>query len=91
MISNVSAEKLASALSSQSGQMDSLAQSAISSGIGYYQDGKYDVAVREFKRAIALSPQSENTLNVYDYLAMAFLKLGNNKEAIKAYQSACPW
>ncbi len=88
MISNVSAEKLASSLSMQTGQMDTLAQGALSSGIGYYQEGKYDVAVREFKRAIALSPQSDNTLNAYDYLAMAFLKLGNKKEAIKAYQSA---
>ena len=68
--------------------MDTLAQGAISSGINYYQDGKYDVAAREFKRAIALSPQSENALDAYDYLAMAFLELGNNKEAIKAYQSA---
>jgi tetratricopeptide (TPR) repeat protein len=88
MISWISAERLFSSISQKPAQMDTLAQSAISSGIGYYQDGKYDVAVREFKRAISLSPQSENTLNACDYLAMAFLKLGNNKEAIKAYQSA---
>jgi tetratricopeptide (TPR) repeat protein len=82
------AERVFSVMTQQPAQMDALAQSAISSGIGYYQHGKYAVAVREFKRAISLSPQSENTLNAYDYLAMAFLKLGNNKEAIKAYQSA---
>ena len=88
MVSGISSDALFSALTQQSSQMDTLAQSAISTGIGYYQDGKYDVAVREFKRAVSLSPQSENALNAYDYLAMAFLKLGNNKEAIKAYQSA---
>ena len=79
--------KLFSAMTQQSAQMDALAQSALSSGIGHYQNGKYDLALREFKRAISLSPQSENTLNAYDYSAMAFLKLGKNKEAIKAYQS----
>jgi tetratricopeptide (TPR) repeat protein len=88
MVSGISSNALFSALTQQSTQMDTLAQSAISSGIGFYQEGKYDVAAREFKRAISLSPQSENTLNAYDYLAMAFLKMGNNKEAIKAYHSA---
>jgi Tfp pilus assembly protein PilF len=88
MISNVAAETLFSTLSNQSAQMDAIAQGAISSGIGYYQNGKYDTAVREFKRAISLSPQSDNALNAYDYLAMAFLKLGKNKEAVQAYQSA---
>lgn len=88
MISNVAAENLFSTLSNQSAQMDAVAQSAISSGIGYYQNGKYDAAVREFKRAISLSPQSDNALNAYDYLAMAFIKLGKNKEAVKSYQSA---
>ncbi len=68
--------------------MDSLSQSALSNGIKLYQDENYTGAVREFKRAISLSPQSENTTNAYNYLGMAFLKLGNNKEAIKVYQSA---
>jgi tetratricopeptide (TPR) repeat protein len=88
MVSNISSNSIFSALTQQPIQMDTLAQSALSSGVGYYQDGKYDAAAREFQRAISLSPQSENTLNAYDYLAMTFLKLGKNKEAIKTYQSA---
>jgi tetratricopeptide (TPR) repeat protein len=88
MVAETSADRLFSAMAQQPAQMETLAKSAISSGIGYYQNGKYDVAVREFKRAISLSPQSENTPTVYDYLAMTFLKQGRNKEAIQAYQSA---
>jgi tetratricopeptide (TPR) repeat protein len=88
MVSGISSDALFSALAQQPAQMDTLAQSALSNGIQLYQDGNYNGAVREFKRAISLSPQSDNTVNAYDYLGMAFLKLGNNKEAIKAYQSA---
>jgi Flp pilus assembly protein TadD len=83
-----SADKLFSAMVQQSTQMDTLSQGALSRGIGLYQVGNYNDAVREFKRAISLSPQSENTVNAYDYLGMAFLKLGDSKDAIKAYQSA---
>ncbi len=88
MVNGISSDALFSALAQQPAQMDALSQSALSRGIDFFQDGNYNGAVREFKRSISLSPQSENALNAYDYLAMAFLKLGNNKEAIKAYQSA---
>jgi Tfp pilus assembly protein PilF len=88
MVSGVSSDALFSALAQQPAQMDTLAQSALSSGLAFYQEGKYDNAVREFKRAISLSPQSDNAVTAYDYLATAYLKQGNNKEAIKAYQSA---
>lgn len=88
MISTISSDKVFSILSEQSTQMDALSQSALSNGIQLYQDGNYKGAVREFRRAISLSPQSDNTVNAYDYLGMAFLKLGDNKEAIKVYQSA---
>jgi tetratricopeptide (TPR) repeat protein len=88
MVSGISSDALFSALAQQHAQMDTLAQSALSNGIQLYQDGNYNGAVREFKRAISLSPQSDNTVNAHDYLGMAFLKLGNNREAIKAYQSA---
>ena len=88
MVSGISSDALFSALAQQPAQMDTLAQSALSNGIQLYQDGNYNGAVREFKRAISLSPQSDNTVNAYDYLGMAFLKLGKNKEAIKGYQSA---
>ena len=87
-VTEVGAEKLFSVMSQQPAQMDALAQSAISSGIRYYQEGKYDVAIREFQRAVSLSPQSENALKAYDFLATGFIKVGNNNGAIKAYQSA---
>jgi Tfp pilus assembly protein PilF len=88
MISTVSADKLFSVFSEQAPQMDALAQSALSSGITFYQEENYSGAIREFKRAISLSPQSDNALKAYDFLATAFLKVGDNNGAIKAYQSA---
>ena len=88
MVNGISSDTLFSALTQQPAQMDTLAQSAVSSGIRYYQEGKYDVAIREFKRAVSMSPQSENAVTAYDFLATAFVKVGDNNGAIKAYQSA---
>jgi tetratricopeptide (TPR) repeat protein len=75
-------------MTQQSSQMDALSKAALSSGIDSYQDGNYDRAVVEFRRAVALSPASENTADAYDYLATAHLQLGNTPEALEAYQAA---
>ncbi len=82
------ADKLFSVMTQQSSQMDALSKAALSSGIDFYQDGNYDRAVVEFRRAIGLSPGSEDAVNAYDYLATAYLQLGNTQEALGAYQSA---
>jgi tetratricopeptide (TPR) repeat protein len=82
------ADKLFSVMTQQSSQMDALSKAALSSGIDFYQDGNYDRAVVEFRRAIGLSPASEDTVNAYDYLATAYLQLGKTPEALGAYESA---
>jgi Flp pilus assembly protein TadD len=68
--------------------MEALAKGALSNGIRLYQDGDYSGAVKEFRRAIALSPASEDTVNAYDFLATAYLQLGKTHEALGAYQFA---
>jgi tetratricopeptide (TPR) repeat protein len=84
----ISSANLFSALTQQPARMDALAKGALSNGIRLYQDGDYNGAASEFRRAIALSPASEDAVSAYDYLATAFLQLGKTPEALGAYQSA---
>lgn len=84
----ISSINLFSALTQQPARMEALAKGALSNGIQLYQDGDYNGAAREFRRAIGLSPASEDTVNAYDFLATAYLQLGKTHEALGAYQSA---
>ena len=84
----ISSANLFSALTQQPARMEALAKGALSNGIRLYQDGDYSGAVKEFRRAIGLSPASEDTVNAYDFLATAYLKLGKTHEALGVYQSA---
>ena len=61
------ADELFSVMAQQPSRMEALAKVALSSGINFYQDGNYDRAVLEFRRAIGLSPGSEDTVSAYDY------------------------
>jgi len=51
----------------------------------YVQEGNFDGAIREFKRALALKP---DYADVYHNLANTYQFLGNIQEAIKYYESA---
>jgi tetratricopeptide (TPR) repeat protein len=88
MFVEISSANLFSALTQQPARMEALAKGALSNGIRFYQDGDYNGAVKEFRRAIALSPASEDTVSAYDFLATAYLQLGKTHEALGAYQSA---
>lgn len=70
------------------GNLDALAGTVLGRGIDYFQEGKYELAVRAFKQSAALSPFSENTAKAYDYISKAFIKLDRVEEAIKNYQEA---
>jgi tetratricopeptide (TPR) repeat protein len=83
----ISSSNLFSALTQQPARMEALAKGALSNGIRLYQDGDYNGAAREFRRAIGLSPASEDTVNAYDFLATAYLQLGKTHEALGAYQT----
>jgi len=87
-ISGASAASLFSAITQQTAQLSTLSNMALSRGIDSYQNKNYEDAVKEFKRAIGLSPQSENTLKAYDFLATTYLQLDKTEDAIKAYKSA---
>ena len=81
-------DALFSAISPQQDQYDSLANNALSRGTGFYQQGNYEGAVKEFQRSIGLSPHSSYTQNAYDYMVQSLLKLNRTDDAIKAYRQA---
>jgi len=77
----------ASALQGSMG-LESLAGSALQRGIDAYTGGDYETAVREFKRSAGLGRYAGYGVESYQYLAMAYLKLEDPENAVKAYQSA---
>jgi len=78
-----SATKMFSALLSQQDVRSQSATTSLSSGITLYQKGKYKEAVASFKQSAAFNPAQTDA---YNYMASAYLKLGNKTEAIKAYK-----
>ena len=75
-------EKMFSALLGQQDTRSAVATSMLSSGIGLLEKGKYKEAAAAFRQVTALSPDN---VDAYNMMAQAQTKLGNNKEAIKAY------
>ncbi len=72
----------------QSGQLEGLANSALSNGIDLYTKKNYDGAIKAFKRAIGLSPTSSYSVDAANYMAQAYLKLNDTQGAIDAYKKA---
>jgi tetratricopeptide (TPR) repeat protein len=87
-INNNNAANLFYYVTLQQTGMDELSQTALSSAIDSYQGGDYDKAIKEFRRSIALSPYNDKAADTYDYMAGAYLKLNDARNAEKAYQSA---
>lgn len=79
------AEKMFSALADIQTTRASVASSALSNGLTLYQNGKYKEAAASFRQATALKP---DYIDAYNYLAMADLKTGDRKAAIKAYSNS---
>lgn len=79
------AEKMFSALADIQTTRASVASAALSNGLTLYQNGKYKEAAASFRQATALQP---DYIDAYNYLAMADLKTGDRKAAIKAYSNS---
>lgn len=69
-------------------QLDSLANTALSQGIDFFQNENYDRAINAFKRSAGLSYGSDNSATAYDYLARTYLAQDKTDEAIKTYKEA---
>ncbi|GFO53224.1 hypothetical protein GMSM_02310 [Geomonas sp. Red276] len=82
---SASAYDIYSTLASTSTQQQSLANGALSSAIGFYQNKNYTKAAQEFQRAIAMDPTNTTS---YNYLAQTYLVQNKTSEAIKIYKQS---
>ncbi|MEW5769638.1 MAG: tetratricopeptide repeat protein [Pseudomonadota bacterium] len=73
---------------SQSGQLESQAQRVLSHGIDLFIDKNYDGAIKEFRRAIALAPNSALALDAYKQIAQSYSQKNDSAGAIEAYKQA---
>ncbi len=92
MITGVSSSNIIDSLFSsttrQQSQLDNLSSRALINGIDLSIKGDYDAAIKEFKRAIGLSPSSTNSAKAHEYMANAYLKQNKTKESIATYRQA---
>lgn len=84
----VIADALFSATTPSFEQYESLAAGALGRGIDAYTAKDYGTAIREFRRAIALSPYSENARSAFEYMATAQAQSGKTADAITTYKQA---
>ena len=72
----------------QTGQLESLANGALSKGIDRYMNKDFEGAIKEFRRSIGLAPNSSYSIDAANYMANAYLALDDTESAIKAYKTA---
>jgi tetratricopeptide (TPR) repeat protein len=84
----VSNTDIFSATIPQTGQLESLANGALSKGIDLYMRQDYEGAIREFRRSIGLAPNSSYSTDASSYMANAYMALGDTDGAVKAYEAA---
>jgi tetratricopeptide (TPR) repeat protein len=75
-------------LSNQQSTMAVLAKNAIARGTERYAEGDIDGARREFQRALALDPVSDNTLTALNLIAQTYLGQNRTEDAIATYEKA---
>lgn len=85
---NVSSDSLFTFSSQQNAAKENLALRALNTGLGQFSAKDYESAISNFKRAIAMAPQSDAALNAYDYMARAQLTQGDTDAAVATYQKA---
>ena len=77
-----------SVLAGQGAQMSAMASNAVGSGIDKYQKGDYESAIIDFKRSIALDPQSTYAAEAANYMALSYLQLDQTEKAVEAYKTS---
>lgn len=81
-------DNLFSATDLQYTGLETLANQALSSGIGKYQKKDYEGAAADFKRAFGLSPYSSFAYEATKYASMAYQAAGDTDSAIAMYEQA---
>ena len=77
-----------SATIQQPARLDAIANSALSRGIDLYMRQNYEGAIKEFRRSIGISPNSTYAIDAANYMASAYLALGDTDGAVEAYENA---
>lgn len=85
MATDSSATTIFDVIAAQSSNQTSVANTALSAGISFYQDKKYDRAAQAFKYAAALNPA---LTEAYTYLGYSYSSQGKTKEAISAFKQS---
>ncbi len=90
LLTGVDASNLFVASASQTSSIESLSNTALSSGIDAYTSGDYEKAVKEFKRSIAIGRTvgSSYTVDAAHYMANAHKQLGQYDKAVEDYRLA---
>ncbi len=88
LLNGVGSSGLFNSLTQQQTQLESLANTALSKGIDLYMEADYKGAVQEFRRSIGLSSQSGYAVDAANYMAGAYIQMGETEKAIKAYETA---
>ena len=84
-MSPVSLEGVFSALATSLDQRASLSATALNRGASLLQEQRYDAAIKEFKRAAALDPESTDA---YIIMGRTYSLIGQPEDAIAAFQKA---
>jgi tetratricopeptide (TPR) repeat protein len=88
VMQRVDAFSLFGAMTQQTNQLESLANSALTSGIDLYMKKNYEGAIKAFRRSVGLAPASPHSVSASNYMANAYLKLNDVEGAIKAYKTS---
>jgi Flp pilus assembly protein TadD len=78
-------EGIFAVLGSSRDQRDSLARSALKNGSELLQEQRYDSAIKEFKRAAALSPDS---IDACLTMGRTYTLMGEKQKAVEAFEQA---
>ena len=81
-------ENLFAATIQQPSQLESLAGNALKMGIDLYMRQDFEGAIKEFRRSVGLAPNSSSSTDASNYMANAYLALGDSDGAVKTYEDA---
>ncbi len=81
-------DNLFSATVVQSQQLEAMANDALKSGIDRYMRQDYKGAIAEFQRSLGLSQGSGYAVDAANYMARAYMALGDSERVIASYETA---
>ncbi len=87
-ISPITATGLFSHIGTQTAQLETQAQRALTRGVDLFIEKKYDDAIKEFQRAVSLAPNSSVVIDAYKQIGRSYTQKNDSDGAIEAYKQA---